>query len=65
MIDFNLDQLLSGIKYVLSLYLNSFIFNLLTYFTFLAFIYEVMRFKLVLRHLCGRIEELCMSEKTC
>ena len=45
---------------------NSFILNvLLTFFTFLTFIYVFIRFKLVFGHLCGRIKELYMSGKTC
>ena len=59
---FNLDQILSGIKYVLVCICNCFVFNLLTFSTF---IYEVIRFKLVLRHLCRKIEELYMSGKEC
>ena len=44
---------------------NSFILNVFsTFFTFLTFIYVVLIFKLVLGHFCGRIKELCMSEKT-
>ena len=37
----------------------------LTFFTFLTFIYVVVRFNLVLGHLRGRIKELYMSGKTC
>ena len=51
--------------YLVCIY-NSFIFNLfVTFFTFLTFIYEVVRFKLVLGHLSGRIEEPYISGKTC
>ena len=45
---------------------NSFVLNvLLTLFYFLTFIYEVIRFKLVLGYLCGKIQELYLSGKTC
>ena len=44
---------------------NSFNLNVLNFFTFLTFIYVVIRFKLVLGHLSGKIEELYMSGKTC
>ena len=45
---------------------NSFFLNvLLTFFYFLRFIYEVIRFKLVLGYLCGKIQELYLSGKTC
>ena len=45
---------------------NSFILNVfLTFVTLLLFIYVVIRFKLVLGHLSGKIKELCMSGKTC
>ena len=45
---------------------NSFIINvLLTFFTFLTFIYVFIRSKLVLGHLSGEIKELYMSGKTC
>ena len=45
---------------------NSFILNvLLTFFTFLTFIYVFIRSKLVLGHLSGEIKELYMSGKTC
>ena len=43
---------------------NSFIFNsFLTFLLPLTFIYVFIRFKLVLRHLCGMIRELYMSVK--
>ena len=43
---------------------NSFIFNsFLTFLLPLTFIYMFIRFKLVLRHLCGMIRELYMSVK--
>ena len=44
---------------------NSFILSLfLTFLLPLTFIYVFVRFKLVLRHLCGTIKELYMSGKT-
>ena len=54
----------------LSMYLvyiyNSFILNVfLTFLLFSTFIFVVIRFKLVLAHLCGRIKELYLSGKTC
>ena len=65
--DFNItDEILSGMKYLFSLYLpNSFILNsFLTFLLPLAFIYALIKFKLVLRHLRGTIRELYMSGKT-
>ena len=45
---------------------NNFILNvLLTFLLFLTFIYVVISFKSVLRHLCESIKELHMSGKTC
>ena len=53
------------IMYLVYIY-NSFVLNvLLTFFYFLTFIYEVIRFKLVLGYLCGKIQELYLSGKTC
>ena len=47
--------------YLIYIY-HSFILNVfLTFFTFLTFIFVVIRFKLVLGHLCQRIEELYMT----
>ena len=44
---------------------NSFICNLFLAFLLpLAFMYVFIRFKLVLGHLCGKIEEVHMSGKT-
>ena len=65
--DFNFDEILWGIKYLFSLYLQYLCFKckFWLFFTFMIFIYVVIRFKLVLGHLCGKIKELYMSGKTC
>ena len=45
---------------------NTFILNvILNFLLFLKLFYVVIRFKLVLEHLCERIKELYMSGKTC
>ena len=64
--DSDSDEILWGIKYVYTLYLQYLYFKcILNFFTFLTFIYVAIRFKLVLGHLSGKIKKLYMSGKTC
>ena len=50
--------------HLVSIYKDFIFYLFLTFLVLLTFIFMVLRFKLALGHLRGRIEELYISEKT-